>query len=98
MILVNLPANLLANWASGQSLPSFAAASTAALAVSFRHALSALSPRTNLIRAFSHTNLETQRKISTLVGMARKFKDLSEREILALAVSLEEEDGTILAD
>jgi hypothetical protein len=30
--------------------------------------------------------------------MARKFKDLSEREILALAVSLEEEDGRILAD
>src|ERR1700692_2022100 len=30
--------------------------------------------------------------------MARKFKDLTEREILALAVSLEEEDGRILAD
>jgi erythrin-vacuolar iron transport family protein len=56
------------------------------------------SLRTNLIRASSHANLETQRKISTLVGMARKFKDLSEREILALAVSLEEEDGRILAD
>jgi len=30
--------------------------------------------------------------------MARKFKDLSEREILALAVSLEEEDGRVFAD
>jgi erythrin-vacuolar iron transport family protein len=30
--------------------------------------------------------------------MAKKFKDLSEREILALAVSLEEQDGRIYAD
>src|SRR6266496_3638001 len=30
--------------------------------------------------------------------MARKFKELSEREILALAVSLEEEDGRVYAD
>ena len=30
--------------------------------------------------------------------MARKFKDLSEREILALAISLEEEDGRVYAD
>ncbi len=30
--------------------------------------------------------------------MARKFKDLSEREILALAIALEEEDGRIYAD
>ena len=30
--------------------------------------------------------------------MARNFKDLSEREILALAISLEEEDGRIYAD
>src|SRR5881628_2536762 len=30
--------------------------------------------------------------------MAQNFKDLSEREILALAVSLEEEDGRIYAD
>jgi rubrerythrin len=30
--------------------------------------------------------------------MAKKFKELSEREILALAVSLEEEDGRIYAD
>lgn len=30
--------------------------------------------------------------------MARDFKDLSEREILALAISLEEEDGRIYAD
>jgi uncharacterized protein involved in propanediol utilization len=27
--------------------------------------------------------------------MARKFKELSEREILSLAISLEEEDGRI---
>src|ERR1700730_13688336 len=30
--------------------------------------------------------------------MAKKFRDLSEREILALAVSLEEEDGHIYGD
>lgn len=30
--------------------------------------------------------------------MAKKFKDLSEREILALAISLEEQDGRIYAD
>lgn len=30
--------------------------------------------------------------------MAREFKDLSEREILALAIALEEEDGRIYAD
>jgi rubrerythrin len=30
--------------------------------------------------------------------MPRKFKDLSEREILALAISLEEEDGRVYAD
>src|SRR5258706_5329641 len=30
--------------------------------------------------------------------MAKNFKDLSEREILALAIALEEEDGRILAD
>src|SRR6266568_4898026 len=30
--------------------------------------------------------------------MSKKFKDLSEREILALAISLEEEDGRIYAD
>jgi rubrerythrin len=30
--------------------------------------------------------------------MARKFKDLSEREILALAITLEEQDGRIYAD
>src|ERR1019366_5331398 len=43
-------------------------------------------------------NLETESRISTLVGMARNFKDLTEREILALAVSLEEEDGRVYAD
>src|SRR5579884_2131239 len=31
-------------------------------------------------------------------GMARNFKDLSEREILALAIALEEEDGRIYGD
>jgi len=30
--------------------------------------------------------------------MARKFKDLTEREILALAIALEEEDGRVYAD
>src|SRR5438876_12181437 len=30
--------------------------------------------------------------------MARNFKELSEREIVALAISLEEEDGRIYAD
>ena len=30
--------------------------------------------------------------------MARNFKDLSEREILALAISLEEEDARVYAD
>jgi rubrerythrin len=30
--------------------------------------------------------------------MARKFKDLSEKEILALAITLEEEDGRIYSD
>src|SRR5689334_3298737 len=30
--------------------------------------------------------------------MARNFKDLSEREIVALAISLEEEDGRIYGD
>jgi rubrerythrin len=46
----------------------------------------------------SNPNLETEFRNSTLVGMARKFKDLTEREILALAVSLEEEDGRVFAD
>src|SRR5271154_985641 len=46
----------------------------------------------------SNRNLETQCRNSTLVRMARKFKDLTEREILALAVSLEEEDGRVFAD
>ena len=30
--------------------------------------------------------------------MAKNFKDLSEREIVALAISLEEEDGRIYGD
>jgi len=45
-----------------------------------------------------NANLETQGEISTLVGMARNFKSLTEREILALAISLEEEDGRVYAD
>ena len=32
------------------------------------------------------------------IFMARNFKDLSEREILALAIGLEEEDGRIYGD
>ena len=31
-------------------------------------------------------------------AMARKFKDLTEREILAVAIGLEEEDGRVYAD
>jgi len=50
------------------------------------------------IGAGQNPNLETNSRNSTLVGMARKFKDLTEREILALAVSLEEEDGRVFAD
>jgi len=42
--------------------------------------------------------LETESRNSKLVGMARNFKDLTEREILALAISLEEEDGRVYAD
>jgi erythrin-vacuolar iron transport family protein len=45
-----------------------------------------------------HPVLETALGNSKLVGMARNFKDLSEREILALAISLEEEDGRVYAD
>jgi erythrin-vacuolar iron transport family protein len=43
----------------------------------------------------SKIELYTQKEIA---GMARKFKDLSEREILALAISLEEEDGRVYSD
>jgi len=50
------------------------------------------------VKTVSKPILETQCRNSTLVGMARNFKDLSEREILALAVSLEEEDGRVYAD
>jgi erythrin-vacuolar iron transport family protein len=42
--------------------------------------------------------LESESRNSKLVGMARNFKDLTEREILALAISLEEEDGRVYAD
>ena len=47
---------------------------------------------------YLNRNLETESRTSTLVGMARNFKDLTEREILALAISLEEEDGRVYAD
>src|ERR1700687_4230289 len=50
------------------------------------------------VKTVSNPILETQSRNSTLVGMARNFKDLTEREILALAVSLEEEDGRVFAD
>src|SRR5208282_150104 len=53
---------------------------------------------TNIIRVSIQPNLETRSKNSKLVGMARNFKDLSEREILALAISLEEEDGRVYSD
>src|SRR5208337_5138837 len=46
----------------------------------------------------SNPVLETQFRIGKLVPMARNFKDLTEREILALAISLEEEDGRVYAD
>src|SRR5207253_2814308 len=41
---------------------------------------------------------QSQCSFSGGVVMARNFKDLSERDILALAISLEEEDGRIYAD
>jgi erythrin-vacuolar iron transport family protein len=47
---------------------------------------------------FVDARLETQFRNSKLIGMARKFKDLTEREILALAISLEEEDGRVYGD
>src|ERR1700738_4674908 len=47
------------------------------------------------VKTVSNPILETQSRNSTLVGMARNFKDLTEREILALAISLEEEDGRV---
>jgi erythrin-vacuolar iron transport family protein len=50
------------------------------------------------VKTVSNPILETQSRNSTLVGMARNFKDLTEREILALAISLEEEDGRVYAD
>jgi rubrerythrin len=50
------------------------------------------------VRTISIPILETRLRNSKLVGMARNFKDLSEREILALAISLEEEHGRIFSD
>ena len=51
-----------------------------------------------IVGTVSNPNLETEFRNSKLIRMARKFKDLTEREILALAVSLEEEDGRVFAD
>jgi erythrin-vacuolar iron transport family protein len=53
---------------------------------------------TNLIGVSLNPVLETKSRNSKLVGMARNFKDLTEREILALAISLEEEDGRVYGD
>ena len=50
------------------------------------------------VRDISNPILETQSRTSKLIGMARKFKELSEREILALAIALEEEDGRVYSD
>jgi len=49
-------------------------------------------------QAGSSPVIETELRIGKLVSMARNFKDLSEREILALAISLEEEDARVYAD
>src|SRR5208282_6413531 len=49
-------------------------------------------------QAGSSPVIETELRIGKLVSMARNFKDLSEREILALAIALEEEDSRIYAD
>src|SRR5260370_38795538 len=50
------------------------------------------------VKTVSNPILETRSRNSKLVAMARKFKDLTEREILALAASLEEEDGRVVAE
>src|SRR5260370_3133064 len=49
------------------------------------------------VKTVSNPILETRSRNSKLVRRARKVKDLTEREILALAVSLEEEDGRVFA-
>ena len=49
-------------------------------------------------QAGSSPVIETELRIGKLVPMARNFKDLTEREILALAISLEEEDARVYAD
>jgi rubrerythrin len=48
--------------------------------------------------AGSNPVIETELRIGKLVPMARNFKDLTEREIMALAISLEEEDARVYAD
>lgn len=50
------------------------------------------------VRTVSNQVVETEPIKSKLNRMARNFKDLTEREILALAISLEEEDGRVYAD
>src|ERR1019366_6040573 len=53
---------------------------------------------TNLIRVSVNPILETESRNSKLVGMARNFKDLTVRDLLAQTFSLEEEDGRVYAD
>jgi rubrerythrin len=49
-------------------------------------------------KADGQSGRPTNSRQSGGTGMARNFKDLSEREILALAISLEEEDARIYGD
>ena len=76
-------------WHPAQTIPSHSAAG--AVESTFDYSL--LLDR-RMVGWNSRAKLETQET----AGMARNFKELSEREILALAVSLEEEDGRIYAD
>jgi erythrin-vacuolar iron transport family protein len=57
-----------------------------------------LAAGTGRPRHYTNASLETKFRNSTLIGMARNFKNLTEREILALAIALEEEDGRVYAD
>lgn len=66
--------------------------------VQTRHSLPSLRANLSPLVRTTLENITTNFRDSTLIGMARKFKDLSEREILALAISLEEEDGRVYAD
>jgi rubrerythrin len=78
-----------------QSLPQIVPARLAGRSVGLPRSAGLGQPRAVVSRS---ENIETQSRNSTLFGMARKFKDLTEREILALAVSLEEEDGRVFSD